>query len=125
MTIKTVSVSFVASGQYGANDQKYGYLTELDVKKGDIAVVDSPQHGLVTVRIHSVNEGQVGKATKYLVQLVDTSEYTAAAERRALRADVVSQLESKKKHVEEMAVWKWLAENDSEAAALLEKLKSL
>lgn len=126
MGIKTVSVTFVAAGQYGLNNNKqYEYLTELDVKKGDIAVVDSPQDGLVTVKILSVNEGQVGKATKYLVQLVDDTDYRLANERRALRADLRKKLEAKKRVVEEQAVWKWLAENDTEAAALLQQLEAL
>lgn len=125
MSVKTVSVVFIAAGQYGGNPKQYEYLTEYDVKIGDVAVVDSPQDGLVTVKVKSVIEGQVGKATKYLVQIVDTAQYHAEAERREKRAAIIKRLEGKKRQVEEMAVWKWLAENDTEAATLLEELKTI
>lgn len=124
MPIKTVSVTFVANGQYGQNAKQYEYLTEYDVKKGDIAVVDSPQDGFVTVKIQSVNEGAIGKASKFLIQVVDDTEYLLQVERRQKRAEIIRRLEGKKRQVEEMAVWKWLAENDSEAAGLLEELKT-
>jgi hypothetical protein len=125
MSLKTVSVTFVANGQYGQNAKQYEYLTEYNVSKGDIAIVDSPQDGFVTVKIQSVNEGAVGKATKFLVQVVDDTEYLKQVERRQKRTDIIKRLESKKKQVEEMAVWNWLAENDSEAAKLLEELKTI
>lgn len=125
MTIKTVSVTFIASGQYGANPRQYEYLTEFAVKVGDVAVVDSPQDGFVTVKVKSVNEGVIGKATKFLVDVVDTELYKVQVGRHQERSEIIKRLESKKKQVEEMAVWKWLAENDSEAAALLEKLKAI
>lgn len=126
MSIKTVSVVFKSGNVTGAYTQKqYEYLTEFDVKKGDVAIVESPSDGYVTVEIKSVAPGALNKATKYLVQLVDDTEYKADAAKRAERAQIIKQLEGKKKQVEEMAVWKWLAENDSEAAGLLEKLKQL
>ena len=125
MSVKTVSVVF-KSGNLGTYDRKqYEYITELDVKKGDVAIVDSPNDGYVTVEVKSVLEGIVGKASKYLVQLVDDAGYKEAQVRRAKRADLIKQLEGKKRQVEEMAVWKWLAENDSEAASLLEQLKTI
>lgn len=126
MSVKTVSVKFKAGnagGGYGV--KQYEYLTEYDVKKGDVAIVESPSDGLVTVDIVSVTEGAAGKATKYLVQIVDTSDYVAAAARRAKRADIVRQLDIKKRQVEELQVYKWLADNDSEAAALLKQLQTL
>lgn len=126
MSIKTVSVVFKSGNVNGGYAQKqYEYLTELDVKKGDVAIVESPSDGYVTVEVKSVDLGNLGKATKYLVQLVDDTQYKADAVKRAERAQIIKQLEGKKKQVEEMAVWKWLAENDTEAASLLEKLKQL
>lgn len=126
MSIKTVSVVFKSGNVNGGYAQKqYEYLTELDVKKGDVAIVESPSDGYVTVEVKSVELGNLGKATKYLVQLVDDTQYKADAVKRAERAQIIKQLEGKKKQVEEMAVWKWLAENDTEAASLLEKLKQL
>lgn len=122
MSIKTVSVTFI-SGGYGGVQKQYDYLTEFDVKSGDVAVVNSPQDGLVTVKVKTVVEGANGKATKFLVDVVDINAANGQAERHQKRAEIIKRLESKKKQVEEMAVWKWLAENDSEAATLLEELK--
>lgn len=126
MSLKTVGVKFKsgnAGNSYGS--KIYEYLTEYDVKKGDVAVVESPSDGFVTVEIVTVTEGTKGKATKYLVQIVDPSDYISGAERRAKRAAIVRQLEAKKKQVEELQVYKWLADNDSEAADLLKQLQNL
>ncbi len=126
MSVKTVGVKFKsgnAGNSYGA--KIYEYITEYDVKKGDVAVVESPSDGFVTVDIVTVTEGANGKATKYLVQIVDPTDYIAGAERRAKRAAIVRQLEAKKKQVEELQVYKWLADNDSEAADLLKQLQTL
>lgn len=124
MSIKTVSVVFM-NGNFngGAGVKEYQYLTDLEVKVGDVAIVDSPTDGYVTVKIKRVEVGELGKASKFLVQLVDDTYYKTIAEKYAARKEIIKQLESKKKQVEEMQVWKWLADNDSEAAELLKKLK--
>lgn len=42
-----------------------------------------------------------------------------------LKQQIVEKLEKKKKEVEQMAIYKYLAENDNEAASLFEQLKQL
>ena len=126
MGIKTVRVVFMSGNANNGYVQKqYEYLTTLDVKAGDVAIVDSPNDGYVTVRVKSVQDGEIGKISKFIVQLVDDTEYKNTLAKHLARKEIIKQLEAKKKQVEEMQVWKWLADNDSEAAELLKKLKDI
>lgn len=65
------------------------------------------------------------KATKYVVCKIDDKDYLARLEKDKLKAKIVAQLEVKKKQIEEEAIWKYLAEQDSEAATLFQQLKDL
>lgn len=120
MSVKTVGVRFNSAGQV------YHYLTNLEgLLTGQKVIVDSPSDGYVTVTIVSIQDGAQGKATKYIVNTIDDTDYKARAEKERLRKQIVARLEEKKKEVEQMAVYKYLSENDSEAALLFEQLKAL
>lgn len=121
MSIKTVSVTFNS----GFNNKMYEYLTEFEVKVGDTLVVDSPNDGLVCVTACDVKDGAVGKGTKFIVDVVDRQRAVDQVERYKKRKELLGKLEAKRKEVEEVAVFEWLAANDSEAASLLKELKAL
>lgn len=108
------------------DEKTYHYLTDLVVNEGEKVVVDSPSDGYVTVKITKVYVGECSKrATKYVVCKIDDKEYLARIEKDKLKAKIVAKLEDKKKQIEEEAIWKYLADQDPEAAALFKELKSL
>lgn len=108
------------------DDKTYHYLTDLEVNEGEKVVVDSPSDGYVTVKIIRVFVGECSKkATKYIVCKIDDKDYLARIEKDKLKAKIVAKLEDKKKQIEEEAIWKYLADQDPEAADLFNQLKSL
>lgn len=117
----TVGVKFNLGGQV------YHYLTDIGtIKVGDKVIVDSPSDGYVTVKVDSVHlDTQVAKATKYIVNTIDDTKYKARIESEKRRAEIVKKLEKKRKEVEELAIYRWLAEQDDEAASLLNELKGM
>lgn len=119
MSVKTIGVVF------GCDSKVYHYLTDLDVSFGEKVIVDSPSNGYVTVTINSLTEGARKIATKWVVNKIDDKDYLARIEKEKLKKSIIEKLEAKKKEVEQMAIYKYLAENDKEASELLDKLKEL
>lgn len=121
--ISTVEVKFTNKPY---DEKSYHYLTDLDVSEGQKVVVDSPSDGYVTVKVIKVYVGECSKrATKYIVCKIDDKDYLARIEKDKLKAKIVAKLEDKKKQIEEEAIWKYLADQDPEAAELFKQLKSL
>ena len=118
--INTVSVQFSDGGSH------YSYLSDLEFKAGDYAVVESPHNGLVVVKVMAFEaETRNPKAFKWIVDKVDVAGHYQRQE-NAKRAEYLrTRLEKMKKQVEEEAVWQLLAERNPDAAKLLEELKSL
>lgn len=119
MSIKTVAVRFSMAGQ------DYHYLTDLEVEVGEKVIVDSLSDGYVTVRVTKVFEGVQAKATKFVVNTIDDKDYLERLSKDKKRQDIIAKLEKKKKEIEQMAIYDYLANHDSEAASLLSELKSL
>ena len=121
--VHTVGVRFGS----GYNSQVYHYLTDIDgINVGDKVIVDSPSDGYVAVKVDVGHKNaQVAKATKYIVNTIDDTHYLARIEADKRRAEIIKKLEKKRKEVEELAVYQWLAAQDSEAANLLNELKGI
>lgn len=122
MSIKTVEVTF----NTGLGNKGYHYLTEFDVSVGDTCLVESPSDGFVAVTVRKIYEDvRAPKATKFIVDVADTTSYLEQVRKNELRKEILTKLEAKRKEVEELAVYEYLSKNDSEAAQLLEQLKAL
>lgn len=122
MSIKTVEVTF----NTGLGNKSCHYLTEFDVSIGDTCVVDSPSDGFVTVTVRKIHEDvRAPKATKFIVDVVDTTKYLEQVNKHELRKEILLKLEAMRKEVEELAVYEYLSKNNREAAELLDQLKSL
>jgi hypothetical protein len=121
--VHTVGVVFSS----GFNSQVYHYLTDIEgIKVGDKIIVDSPSDGYVAVKVQTVHKNtHAAKATKYIVNTIDDTAYKTRLEAEKRKAEIVKKLEKKRKEVEELAVYQWLAMQDSEAASLLNELKSI
>lgn len=121
--VHTVGVKFGT----GYNTQVYHYLTDIDtIKVGDKVIVDSPSDGYVAVRVDVIHlNTHVAKATKYIVNTIDDTKYKARIEADKRRAEIIKKLDKKRKELEEVAIYQWLASQDDEAASLLNELKGI
>lgn len=122
--MKTVSVTFNDSSGY--NRKTYHYIYDLNepVEKGDILVVNvSGEWKLVTVQL--VEEGVSSKATKHIVDKVDTASYNKRQELERRRTVIRTQLESLLKSQEEILKYEFLAQKSTAARELLEELKAI
>lgn len=124
MTRNVVAVKFKNYGSTYAGTQ-YHYLTDLDLKVGDEVIVDSPSQGLVVVQIASLLGAIEGKATKWVIQKVDTETHKRREEAERQRKVIETKLRAIQKTFDETKKWEYLAEQSPEAAALLRELKGL
>jgi hypothetical protein len=122
MEIKYAVVKFHESSK------EYTYRTDLDLEKGDLVVVSSPHSGYAVVTVIDVSgltQSQRSMATKWIVQKVDITEHLARLERQKLAQEIRNKLQSKKEQVEELLIYKRLAESDPSINALLKQLEEL
>lgn len=121
----TVSVQFKGAGSVYSGSY-YSYLTDLPLKPGDEVIVDSPSCGFVAVKVHAIlGELNDGKATKWIVQKIDPTQYKARQEAERRKAVLVAKLKAIEKSVEETSRYHYLAAVSPEAAKLIEELKNL
>lgn len=122
--MKTISVKFTD----GYSDKVYAYLTEDEsIKNDDAVVVDSPNGGYKVVRVVSVEETveSVTKASKWIVQRVDDTEYKeriAKEKRKAvLEVKLAKAVEEARKKVD----YNELAKLNPEIAKMVEEMNSI
>lgn len=103
---------------------------DIEVTEGDILVVEASNGlGLVCVKEFItnsiVNAKEVKKATAWVVDKVDMSRQKERKEATYKREYIIQQLEEKKKQMEAVEIYAFLAKIDPEAEKLLTELKSL
>lgn len=104
----------------------YHYLTDLPLKVGDEVIVDSPSQGLVVVSVSALFvDHSSTKATKWVVQKVDRSEYDRREEERRRKIVIETKLKAIEKEVEASYKYKYLAAVSPEAAELIKELESI
>lgn len=117
--MKTIRVAFENTGY-----KLYSYLCPFVVAVGDKVIVDSPSNGYVAVTVMEVDVVDK-KASKRVVCTIDDSEYKEYLGKQESRAKIMERLHAKRQEMEELAIFRILAETDSEAASLLRELESL
>ncbi len=128
MQVKIVAVSFkdmYKQGQYAT--KTYHYLCDSKVKVGDFAIVDSPADGVVVTLVREVGlaeEFPDGKATKWVVSIVDLGAYIVRKEKEARKVKVEAMLDTRLKTMDKQLRLQMLADIDPVAAKLLEELKN-
>lgn len=111
----------------------YMFKTDKDVKIGDLVVVESAsgfgicravsdaiERSLATNVVRAFN-----KAKAWVVDVVDVKEHNMRKEATERKAFIMEQLKERKEAIEEQAIYTMLAQQDQEAAKLLEELKTL
>lgn len=119
--MKTVIVQFINS--YSSQGYEYFYPDEWNLNVGDRVVVDSPSSGYVTAKVITFN--QKGKASKWLVQKVDDTEYKARKAKEEERQKILKELDKIDKKVKEEQKYQYLANISPEAALLLNQLNRI
>lgn len=130
--MKVVTVKFKSPGSSIYNSKEYYYKTFFDVEAGDMVVVDTSTVGLNIAMVSNVNiedPVQQKKATKYLVQRIDTDRYNKVIEKEKELAAIRHAMDVRVKSLQETALYELLAKDDEELANLLiaykEKIQNL
>jgi hypothetical protein len=112
--------------KHGSKD--YAYLTDLEFKTGDFAVVDTKSadsFGYHIVRITQVQgllENQRLSGDKWIVQKVDVADYLLRMEKQKIAQEIRNKLKERREAMEEVAIYKMLAKDDPEINKLLHEL---
>lgn len=124
-------MTYVIGGQFRPDFSKiysgqiYHYVVpdEIELKVGDIAIVDT-QYGPGLVKVHSLHS-ESAKATRYVIQKVDLSEHQERQERMRRRSVIQSKLRAIEKEVFDRQKYDMLRMYSPEAAELLRELETL
>ncbi len=117
--MKTVQVKFPQT----PHNYEYYLLPGQEATEGTYVVVDSPYNGYTVVKV--VKTVLEGKATKAVVAVVDDKQYLEYQKNEARRQAIVKELEKLAKREDEKLKYRWLAQNNAEASALLNELERL
>jgi len=117
---------FTVSVRFAGSMQSYDYLSTMDShKEGDLVVVDSPSNGLVIVRVISAVAGRSSKATKFIVDTIDTKSYDALMDRLKKASSLKQQLDAEVERARKMIDYEALAAKNPAIGALLDQLKGI
>lgn len=124
MQVKYVRVKFSDS----LNNRTYEFQTDLNLKKGDLVVVECT-NGLQVAGVTSISDTRTYKegnrATAWVVCKIDREAHDARVLKWEEIQKVQAQLRARYDAAKELEVYRILAEKDPEMAALLDKLNDL
>ena len=116
--ITTAYVEFNPCGK------EYAYKTDLDLKQGDLVVV-KVKFEFKLVEVTKVEEKVNPKATAWIVDKVNLESFEQRQKEEERKKEIKEQLNEAKKKMDELLVYKMLADTDPEMKKLLDELKSL
>lgn len=94
------------------------------LEEGDKVVVDTV-HGLTVGTVQGFKDPAKSKATKWVVQKIDTTAHEARLEKERKLSDIKAKLEERRKKLEKFEVYQLLAKSDPTMEALLNEFKAL
>lgn len=117
---------------YAATTQRYTFKapTALELTEGSMVVVKSANgFGLAYVKEVYANTFEnaeiANKATAWVVDKVDLTDYNQRTQEEQRRKWLIKQLNEKKSKMQDVIIYEALAERDIEAKKLLDELKLL
>jgi len=126
-------VIYDLSDESGPEISVYNYKMSLkNVEEGDFVIVDG-RNGMDIVKVIEVVQRSLetkaikefNKAKAWVVCKVDMLQHNQRKEATERKEFIMKQLAERKEQMEEVAIYKMLAETDKEAAKLLEELEGL
>lgn len=119
MKLKTIGARFDTS----TYAKTYNFLADIELTVGDKVVVET-QHGLSVATVVEVHE-RIKQASKFVVQKVDTEAHAKRVERESKRRELKEKMEARRKQLEEVNIYRILAKEDEEIAALLSEYEGM
>lgn len=120
---KIVQVAFTQQNSHAL----YAYYTDFDLELEDLVVVDSPNSGYTIVTVKNIEESaeSVMKATKWIVDKIDTSGYNARCAAERQRALLIAKIKKAEEAARKVLDLERLAELSPELKDLTAQLKAL
>ncbi|TPL42668.1 MULTISPECIES: hypothetical protein [unclassified Mesorhizobium] len=105
--------------------KKYHYFCPYPVAVNDHVIVDSPYGGYTCVKVVDILPNGSVKATKRVIQVVDDTDYKAAAQREQRIAEIEAALDKRAKEYSKLQFFKQLAAVDPTVRQLVNELDTL
>ena len=104
--------------------REYTYLTDLDFKEGDMAVVESGGvYKVVEVKtVRGLTKTQREKAHQWVVAKVDVEAHKERMRKAQAAQEIRNKLQEMRESAEELLIYKALAQSNPEIQALLTEL---
>lgn len=103
------------------------YYANFDVtlKKGDLCVVKSLNHGLGLAKVIDIIECTDIQTPREIVARVDTQDYDFRVAARKDAAELKAKMQERAKKLQDIALYQMLAKDDSEMKELLDRYQNL
>ena len=92
---------------------------------GDLVVVKPAHHSINLARVEEILDGTDYETTREVVCKVDTTAYNERVKVRNQAAELKAKMEERARKLQDVALYKMLAENDPEMQDLLNRYQSL
>lgn len=112
---------------FSGYEKEYAYFSDSELEVGDLVVV-APNNEFKVAEVtktQGLYQSQADRATKWIVQRVDTEAFYAREKRMALVQEVRNKLKQRKDQLDEIILYQQLAGKDPEIKALLDQLNEL
>lgn len=107
-------------------DKKYPYACYDDsIEIGDICVVASEHHGLGIAKVIDIGPKTDEKITREIICKCDFGAYNARVANRKRRAELIKQMHNRAAELQEVALFKMMAENDDGMKSLLNEFNAM
>lgn len=122
--MKTAYVCFYRGEYEGYEGKEYAYMTDIDFKEGDFAVV-KVESVYKVVKVMSVSEETDDRATKYIVSKVDVAAYEKRMADEAKRKALMEKMEKRAEQIRKFKIFELMAKADKSMKALLDEYNSI
>lgn len=98
---------------------------ESDLKVGDLVVVKPANHDIAVAKVEEIVEGDEFTVQREIVAKVNTEAYDNRVSIREKAAELKAKMEERAKQLQDVALYKMLAENDPAMMELLNEYQAL
>lgn len=107
-------------------NRTYDYANYIpDLYEGDLCVVMSAQHGMGVAKVVEINHENDAPLSREIVCRIDPADYDRRVETRKKAAELKQKMQERAKKLQDIAIYKMLAEKDTEMAQLLAEFTNL
>ena len=122
--LNIAKIRFIDNG-YSTN-KLYEYANfDPDLTVGDICVVKSANHGLGVAKVEEIVEQNNIATQREVVAKVNTDAYNDRVAKRAKAVELKAKMQERVKQLQDIALYKMMAENDSTMLDLLNEYKAV